>query len=76
MFAPWCPGTWALYADATASPHPNATVRKLKEGLTAIGFNDANFRDSRLIRLKMLNHFKTAGYAKNRRKDRIHELND
>ena len=39
-----------------------ATVRELKEGLSAIGFNDANFRDSRLIRLKMLNHLKTAGY--------------
>ena len=38
------------------------TVRELKSGLEAIGFADSNFRESRLIRLKMLNHLKTAGY--------------
>jgi nucleoside-diphosphate-sugar epimerase len=39
-----------------------ATVRELKSGLEAIGFADANFRESRLIRLKMLNNLKAAGY--------------
>jgi nucleoside-diphosphate-sugar epimerase len=38
------------------------TVEELKSGLEAIGFADANFRESRLIRLKMLNNLKTAGY--------------
>ncbi|MGP8199570.1 MAG: NAD-dependent epimerase/dehydratase family protein [Limisphaerales bacterium] len=38
------------------------TVQELKTGLEAIGFADANFRESRLIRLKMLNNLKTAGY--------------
>ena len=38
------------------------TVRELKEGLQAVGFADANFRESRLVRLKMLNNLKTAGY--------------
>ena len=39
-----------------------ATVRELKEGLEAIGFADANFRQSRLVRLKMLNNLKASGY--------------
>jgi len=39
-----------------------ATVRELKEGLEAIGFADPNFRQSRLVRLKMLNNLKTGGY--------------
>jgi hypothetical protein len=39
-----------------------ATVRELKEGLEAIGFADANFRQSRLVRLKMLNNLKAGGY--------------
>lgn len=39
-----------------------ATVRELKEGLEAIGFADANFRESRLMRLKMLNNLKGSGY--------------
>jgi nucleoside-diphosphate-sugar epimerase len=39
-----------------------ATIRELKSGLEAIGFADANFRESRLIRLKMLNNIKTSGY--------------
>jgi len=39
-----------------------ATVRELKEGLQAIGFADANFRESRLVRLKMLNQLKAGGY--------------
>ena len=38
------------------------TVRELKEGLEAIAFHDANFRESRLIRLRMLNNLKQAGY--------------
>ena len=38
------------------------TVRELKEGLEAIGFADANFRQSRLVRLKMLNNLKAGGY--------------
>ncbi len=38
-----------------------ATVGELKAGLEAIGFADANFRESRLMRLKMLNHLKSAG---------------
>jgi nucleoside-diphosphate-sugar epimerase len=40
-----------------------ATVLELKSGLEAIGFADSNFRESRLIRLKMLNNLKTAGYV-------------
>jgi nucleoside-diphosphate-sugar epimerase len=39
-----------------------ATVQELKSGLEAIGFADPNFRESRLIRLKMLNNLKAAGY--------------
>lgn len=39
-----------------------ATVQELKSGLEAIGFADSNFRESRLIRLKMLNNLKAAGY--------------
>lgn len=39
-----------------------STVRDLKEGLEAIGFGDANFRESRLVRLKMLNNLKSGGY--------------
>jgi nucleoside-diphosphate-sugar epimerase len=39
-----------------------ATVQELKSGLEAIGFADANFRESRLIRLKMLHNLKAAGY--------------
>jgi len=39
-----------------------ATVRELREGLKALGFADPNFRDSRLIRLKMLNNLKSSGY--------------
>jgi nucleoside-diphosphate-sugar epimerase len=39
-----------------------ATVRELKEGLEAIGFGDAHFRESRLVRLKMLNSLKSSGY--------------
>jgi nucleoside-diphosphate-sugar epimerase len=38
------------------------TVRELKSGLEGIGFADSNFRESRLIRLKMLNNLKAAGY--------------
>ena len=38
------------------------TVQELKSGLEAIGFADANFRESRLIRLKMLNNLKASGY--------------
>jgi nucleoside-diphosphate-sugar epimerase len=37
------------------------TVRELKAGLEAIGFADAHFRESRLIRLKILNNLKNAG---------------
>jgi len=36
-----------------------STVRELRSGLEAIGFADANFRESRLIRLKMLNALKS-----------------
>lgn len=32
------------------------TVNELKEGLNSIGFNDQNFRNSRYMRLKVLNH--------------------
>jgi nucleoside-diphosphate-sugar epimerase len=39
-----------------------STVQELKSGLEAIGFADPNFRESRLIRLKMLNNLKAAGY--------------
>jgi nucleoside-diphosphate-sugar epimerase len=39
-----------------------ATIRELKSGLEAIAFADVNFRESRLIRLKMLNNLKTGGY--------------
>jgi nucleoside-diphosphate-sugar epimerase len=38
------------------------TIRELKTGLEAIGFADASFRDSRLIRLKLLNSLKAEGY--------------
>jgi nucleoside-diphosphate-sugar epimerase len=38
-----------------------ATVSELKAGLEAIGFADAQFRESRLIRLKILNNLKNAG---------------
>jgi nucleoside-diphosphate-sugar epimerase len=37
------------------------TVRELRSGLEAIGFSDPNFRESRLVRLKMLNALKTSG---------------
>lgn len=36
-------------------------VRGLKDGLTQLGFNDTNFRNSRLIRLKMLAELRTRG---------------
>jgi nucleoside-diphosphate-sugar epimerase len=39
----------------------DATVRELRSGLEGIGFSDANFRESRLVRLKMLNALKTSG---------------
>lgn len=38
------------------------TVKELKAGLEAIGFSDSNFRESRLMRLKMLNNLKSGGY--------------
>jgi nucleoside-diphosphate-sugar epimerase len=38
-----------------------STVRELKAGLEGIGFADAQFRESSLIRLKMLNNLKNAG---------------
>jgi nucleoside-diphosphate-sugar epimerase len=34
------------------------TVNELKEGLNSIGFNDQNFRNSRYMRLKVLNHLR------------------
>jgi nucleoside-diphosphate-sugar epimerase len=37
------------------------TVHELKAGLEAIGFADTRFRDSRLIRLKVLNNLKHTG---------------
>jgi nucleoside-diphosphate-sugar epimerase len=43
----------------------SATVRELKSGLEAIGFADAQFRESRLIRLKMLNNLMKAGKVGN-----------
>ncbi len=39
----------------------DASVRELRSGLEAIGFADPNFRESRLVRLKMLNALKSAG---------------
>ncbi|HWD20984.1 MAG TPA: SDR family oxidoreductase [Verrucomicrobiae bacterium] len=39
----------------------DGTVRELRSGLEQLGFADANFRESRLIRLKMLNALKTSG---------------
>jgi nucleoside-diphosphate-sugar epimerase len=39
-----------------------STVQELKSGLESIGFGDSNFRESRLIRLKMLNSLKASGY--------------
>ena len=39
----------------------DVTVRELRSGLEAIGFSDPNFRESRLIRLKMLNALKASG---------------
>lgn len=38
-----------------------ATIEELKSGLEAMDFNDKNFHDSRLIRLKVLNDFKDNG---------------
>ena len=38
-----------------------ATIQELKEGLEAVGFADPNFRESLCIRLRMLNHLKSAG---------------
>lgn len=34
------------------------TVNDLKNGLNSMGFNDQNFRDSRFMRLKVLNHLR------------------
>jgi nucleoside-diphosphate-sugar epimerase len=57
---------FSLYRSLAPHHQPRndllATVRELKSGLESIGFADPNFRESRLIRLKMLNHLKTAGH--------------
>lgn len=37
------------------------SILGLKEGLTAIGFADSRFRESRLIRLKVLTHLRESG---------------
>jgi nucleoside-diphosphate-sugar epimerase len=37
------------------------SVRRLKDGLTTIGFADASFRSSRLMRLRMIEDLMTAG---------------
>jgi nucleoside-diphosphate-sugar epimerase len=42
------------------------TISELKAGLEAIGFTDPHFRESHLIRLKMLNQLKSAGHLDNR----------
>jgi nucleoside-diphosphate-sugar epimerase len=42
------------------------TIGELKAGLEAIGFSDSNFRESRLIRLKMLNQLKSTGHLDDR----------
>jgi nucleoside-diphosphate-sugar epimerase len=57
---------FSLYRKLAPKHQPaldlTATVKELKEGLEAISFHDANFRESRLIRLRMLNNLKQAGY--------------
>jgi nucleoside-diphosphate-sugar epimerase len=40
----------------------NATIIELKNGLEAMNFNDDNFRNSRFMRLKVLNHLREHGF--------------
>jgi nucleoside-diphosphate-sugar epimerase len=40
----------------------NATIIELKNGLEAMNFNDDNFRNSRFMRLKVLNHLREYGF--------------
>jgi nucleoside-diphosphate-sugar epimerase len=39
-----------------------AAITELRVGLSAIGFNDQNFRDSKFIRLNILTHLKKQGF--------------
>jgi nucleoside-diphosphate-sugar epimerase len=38
------------------------TILELKNGLDAMNFSDADFRDSKLMRLKVLTHLQSAGH--------------
>jgi len=40
----------------------NTTIIELKNGLEAMNFNDDNFRNSRFMRLKVLNHLREHGF--------------
>jgi nucleoside-diphosphate-sugar epimerase len=42
------------------------TIKELKNGLEAMGFNDGNFRNSRFMRLKVLTNLRNRGLLTNR----------
>ncbi|MBS4095620.1 MAG: SDR family oxidoreductase [Sulfuricella sp.] len=54
-----------LYRRLAPNHQPEMTlvgaIQQLKEGLEAMGFADQDFRNSKLMRLKMLSHLKEAG---------------
>ncbi len=50
-----------LASDYQAEVSLNETIIQLKNGLEAMNFNDDNFRNSRFMRLKVLNHLREEG---------------
>ncbi len=55
-----------LYAKLAPNHQPvydlDTTIKNLYQALTAMGFNDANFRESKLMRLKVLAGLQEEGY--------------